>query len=1142
MPTVVDALMAPGSLTVPFRRDPDLEELLAYFSHLQLWWGDEYWQGPLLKKDPQRGLIVCTGGLMPWWFGVENEGTPDIVPLIRYCAATNKLSNADFSLGSLYWNPGEDSGWQIVAGEARTVTAFEREDVFPHQDSFEVFPGDPMILGVSAYTLAEVNAYLRARAILSGRFAHPNLVTNPDFSSGTGWTLDDDTEISDGVLKLGPIPHDNLLTNSSFTSGASWDLSADVAITGGELVLGPVVKPNLLVDPTNAANWELGDLPSDTKLDWTGVLFGGVTRKQQFLTNRTFEDGVADWTVESSGNVSTRTDGGAHGTTDYVRFLDGGSNIAYVKQILTGIISGDELNLSGFCRCPEGAIDAGGQPVALVYAFRYVEEDEDFTPTAHTNHTNVMLPGDDVVGTTWRKQSSRFNVPDFDEGTDIDFRVFCPDIIDAGYWDLDHFSLQRTRGNVEAIGQLNQGLGSYFPVVPQKRYSGQVVLISANVRRHGSWSMEVVTRNSDGTNQDVHRVAELTVSEKTDTNTIHRLDFDFTPEEGQDRARIKMYWEDVYVGAIWAKMDRLKVNEATGHRRYARQANVAVDSEGQYRLAITGKVDTGVTEGNVFTRIVYQGVDPCDAVQESSHHDFRRSDGDVCEDAPDHLNLDFTVPKEVTAIDVEIWTEDTEGGAFRIQDAELYRTEGLRRTVTQTASVDLIPERSYEFKGLVKPDEGLTRGKAWLRAVLHNDYQDDVIVDGSPLEFRDDAFFTDVTLNVTPPTGYDSGEIVVVGEDIEGGQFQVDRLSFRDGDKSTSVIELRVTPPAAGIGNLASYTKAFTVPQGAESAGFQVAVDGPDGTDWVVKTSSLRRDCVPVAATTVVREAVSGTGLSEGTYHDAGNIGIDLDWRNFTRQQRLDEVSRAGIVLPPREWDVASDGSVSWGLPEELFTDRTNFILAEGDAVLVDDPDVQRSMELFATKVRLLGAERQSIGGAPYTVTAEATNPAGDLVLFDGSAFSREQLIEDGSVDHAEYAAALARDKADELLTERESYVLGLSDYRTLGKFRRGDWIQVWHPTEGVTDPTNPRSVNGRTIYPKRLRVIDVELTAGSGPFKVKLRKLNGEVVDVSSFVDWPTATSAKITVGSLIPEFLSNPQQAVGPAYMKFRKAVRTA
>lgn len=1158
MPVLTDVLQAPGAFSVPFRRNPDLEDALSYFRHIQIWWDNTLVaQGPLLTKDPQTGLLVASGALMPWWLGVDNEGL--IVDLLRYCAANNKLSNGDFSLDDLYWNRGEDSGWAFASGQATHFTAFVGEDQLNHQDSFEVFAGDPMLFGATAYVSSGDPGYLRVRAILSGRFVHPELVTNGGFESGaTGWTVDSDTAIvadanarsGANVLRLGPIPKSDLLPSGFGT----WVLDDDVAIDGSTLVLGPVTKPNLITDATNPAKWELGDLPDNTNLAFDGNRFGGRTVREQFLLNRSFEDGFANWTPSATGNVGTQTDGGAHGTTDYVRFSASGTNTALITQELgsSGLQPGDEINITGFCRCPEGAVTAGGDDIPLIYALRYTEEDDDFTPTQHTEQVK-SIDWREVTGSTWHKQSHRTNIPDYDPDGGLQFRVYVPDIIGfAGWWDIDHFKIQRTRGNVEAIGQKDvSGSEDYFAVEPGQSYDGRILVETSNVRRHGQWSLQVATRNSADTDDtETHSAVEYQVSEKSDTNIRQRLEFSFTPEDTHDQAQVRMLWQDVYVGGIWAHLDTLKVFRSHGHRRFARQANIAVTPEVPYRFGVWGRVDTALKEGKVWLRVVYQGVDPCDATQESSQHDFKRQDVDVCADAPDYLFVDFTPPEGVTMIDAEIWCEDVKGGSFYIDDAEVFRTAGVRRTVAQTGKT-LIPGRTYNFKGYIRPDEALTRGKAWLRATLKQDpaidpyyFREPVIVEGSPIEFRDDAFWTEVSLSVSPGTGFDYADIEIVCEDVEGGSFWVDDLSMVDGDKGSLIIETKLLPTATSP---TSVSGSFTVPQGADTAGYQIAVDGDDGTGWIVDNAYFRRDCTPVAATTVVSDAIAGTGLSVGTLHSAGNIGFDLVFRNFTKRQILDEVSRAGVVQPPREWRVNPDGSVDWGTPEELFEDRTDILLSEGDCWLIQDPDAQRTLEKFATRYKVLGQERRSINGDPYTVTGEATNDPGSYELYDGSTFSRDQLIEDGGIDHAAYAEAVAQDTADTGAEEQESYVLGLADWRTLGRFNVGDWVYLWHPTEGIADYDNPVPLEGRTIYPKKLRVLERELTCGSGPFRCVLRRGPEDDpdggLDLSEFVEWPTMTTATVTVGNPRAEFLLNPLGgSAGSQFMKYRRAVPSA
>jgi hypothetical protein len=270
-----------------------------------------------------------------------------------------------------------------------------------------------------------------------------------------------------------------------------------------------------------------------------------------------------------------------------------------------------------------------------------------------------------------------------------------------------------------------------------------------------------------------------------------------------------------------------------------------------------------------------------------------------------------------------------------------------------------------------------------------------------------------------------------------------------------------------------------------------------------------------------------------------GSDVLTHDFRilNQTNREAMQRLSRAGLALPPREWRVNPDATFDWGLPEELFTDRTDVILTKDDVILRGVPEHHLDYERQVARVKVIGADRRRPNGLLAQIVGDATNDVGDAVDYFGAAFSRSQVIEDSGVDHADYAASYARFVADRG-TGVDALTFTLDDWTVVGEFKVGDWIYLYDEEAGLVDPANPITHETRTVWPVKLRVVSRNWRLGGGAFSVKLRRADGTVMDIpSESVRWEDETAADVEVGDFLAEFTADPGgPATGDQFLAFR------
>lgn len=476
---------------------------------------------------------------------------------------------------------------------------------------------------------------------------------------------------------------------------------------------------------------------------------------------------------------------------------------------------------------------------------------------------------------------------------------------------------------------------------------------------------------------------------------------------------------------------------------------------------------------------------------------------------------------------------------WSFDDVYLTRIEG-NEVQAEGGSFAVVPGLAYDLAATVTSGVDGQAGSVVLRVRLSAAGRPDITVPVTTTEHTGAVAYR-ATGGFTPPSGYDTARLQIVGKDILGTYFAVDDVDVRQADDTVIVKDgVRL---AAGVGgfNAVAAVPGLT-PTGTDSIRVEVVAEA--GTAWAVDNVSLGRlvnGSIPSTGLLktngeIVRELLRhpDTGLpllSEGTITGADYPAYDWRIVHMTNAAALAHLSRAGVASPVREYRVRPDGRVDWGTAAQIFTTREQAVFAGKSLVVLDPPDVEISAEATVEKVRVIGVERRAPTGEHVNIEGEATNPSAGTDFF-GRPVSRTRVVQDGQVDHPGYAAALARDLADKAAASPDFARLRISDWEAEQDFDVGDTVYLYKPEAGLADSANGRTMpNGEVVFPARRRVTARTLRCGPGPFKALLRLPDGSTLPLK--VRWEAQTSAAIEVGNPRPEFLNDPQG--GPAGVQF-------
>lgn len=548
-------------------------------------------------------------------------------------------------------------------------------------------------------------------------------------------------------------------------------------------------------------------------------------------------------------------------------------------------------------------------------------------------------------------------------------------------------------------------------------------------------------------------------------------------------------------------------------------------------------VQSETTDRDLYIGVEWRGGD------EGNEKKILRTIRDTEENAYHH-ELELSVPDGRTSARIRFIGPQPAAGSGRwwLDNVRIVRTQGNVR-VFRSALFDVTPELRYSVKGHVRFEDGVAGEISWAWR-FSADGRDSVFVESGKHIKASDTEWQELEADMNPPSGYNRARLQIRIQDVFGGYAWVDDMSVKQEDETIRVSDLRIGPTQA---DWAEFSRETTAPTGITDVRWELVAE-QDCEGWEVDEASLARVCTPVEATTIVSDLLKHDGnqlVNEGTLHDAGTIAFDWTIENLFNREALDDLSREGFVSPKREWRINSDGELDWGIPSEVFTDRdtsdpTPMIVTDGDAVVEGAPDIERDAEGFSTEVKLIGTERTTAHGRKTLITGEATNDDLGLTDFFGNPIVRTHLVEDGSVNHHDFADLRAEDVAADDVAPSQSLDLTLRDWRAVTRFDVGDWGYFYFPDQGVLDESNEMPYwAGGTIYPARLRILDRDWTLGNGPFRAFLMRSATDEIEVTDSILWPSRTSARITVGDPRPDFTTSPQGGgLFAQYLRFRRS----
>jgi hypothetical protein len=490
-------------------------------------------------------------------------------------------------------------------------------------------------------------------------------------------------------------------------------------------------------------------------------------------------------------------------------------------------------------------------------------------------------------------------------------------------------------------------------------------------------------------------------------------------------------------------------------------------------------------------------------------------------------------------VSVNSWGQTA--GQFLFDRILATRVRGNAARMTSRA-IAVTPEVSYKLVMPVTgswPQSGPYRdGTVQFSVLLKGTGRPDKVLVSNTLDTSQAATESLLTMDFTPPSGYDSATVSVIAMDLVGGNVIVRKPELRATDTTKYIVDVAAPLHTSGAWSVQGGTA--TAPAGTEGVYLAVVAEA-GATGWYADDASLVRLGPITTAAQLVGDLLEHprTGLpiaTAGTINGPDPIPFDRHIRNMTNRELLVQFSRADMA-PPREWRVRPDNVLDWDLPENLYEVRSDFILRRHELIVLAEPDAERSSERQLTDVKVIGAERRRPDGQTVQVVGSASNDPGGITDWFGNPLSRERVVEDSTVDHVDYANAWARYVADQNV-QRDNLKYRLADWRAVGRFDLGDWINAEKPEAGLIDLTNEQEIDGEVVYPVKKRAVSRLWRLGAGTFKVMLRKPDGsEPLDLTEWVLWEPSTQVDLELGDALPEFVADPQgPAKGNQFLRFR------
>lgn len=500
------------------------------------------------------------------------------------------------------------------------------------------------------------------------------------------------------------------------------------------------------------------------------------------------------------------------------------------------------------------------------------------------------------------------------------------------------------------------------------------------------------------------------------------------------------------------------------------------------------------------------------------------------EDRWTYASREFQIPEGFNVIAPSVQAHLHTVGRWRFDNIKLFRTRGNHDTVTGP-TLTAVSGRTYRWEVPYHADPNISSGTAQMRAVVGSAEREPLTLTGTnfsttPVAEAPGSVKQVASWDITMPPGYDFLALQLSLEDLYNGYVWVGEGTLVDTDPSTIWAEL-VSPSGGTVNN----STTFTVPTGAESVHLEVAAE-TNGGGWIVDHFDLHRIGTHYYTHAEVVEELllnPDTGLvlsvHKGTIVGDDIIPYDYRVQNRTVRDALNHFCST-VAIPTWEYRVNPDRSLDAGA--DIFTDHSPssaspVILLPGDIDVAPLPRVEANVEQRPNDIKVIGAARQSATGVESLVTATAEVSGLDERDYNGRDAHRTRLVLDSTVDHLGFATALADELAAQEANPGVSVEATLTGTGQRPDFDVGDHIYAYKPEARLSDPANPVTIEGETVYPKRVRVLSRIRRLGPS-FRIDVRRTDGTTFTLGG-VRWEPEDTTSLTLGDRLPDFVSDPQ-----------------
>lgn len=278
-----------------------------------------------------------------------------------------------------------------------------------------------------------------------------------------------------------------------------------------------------------------------------------------------------------------------------------------------------------------------------------------------------------------------------------------------------------------------------------------------------------------------------------------------------------------------------------------------------------------------------------------------------------------------------------------------------------------------------------------------------------------------------------------------------------------------------------------------------------------------------------IRALLPASGaVTEGVLHNVpGLFSNSFQWQ--TPRTAIGYVTDTySSDAAPVGWRVNGDGSLDAGLLSDLYVTTPQAMITrkdEGRSLLLRS--LPGSMELdtqtvdYTTRIVLLG---EGDGNSIATGAADAAVVPYKDIHGNVAVFTR--MVSESST-HAPLVGPRAQLQLNRFSAPKNSVQLSSTAYDVTGAVDVGDYVYVWDPDNGFTDPTVQVNWRGQPIHPIALRLIETTWPVPAG-WTVAYRTKDGTWLDLSSWYV-PQDGDTQLVVGSYASSIVNAGLEPVG-------------